>query len=73
MPAPEPHRDAASPRTIALALFFIALPVQAFFLIFVNLAGWMRPEWQLIVSFVLVSSVTVRFWAAVRKGRTGSC
>jgi len=61
-PSEEPPEDVAAPRAIAVALFVIAIPVQIFFLLFVGLAGWMRVgEWQLVVSFVLVFGMTVRF------------
>lgn len=50
----------ATPRTIGAALFAVSIPIQAVFVGGVLLAGWMRPEWQLIASVLLVSPLTVR-------------
>jgi solute carrier family 41 len=50
----------ASPRTIGAALFAVSIPIQLIFVGGVLSTGWMRPEWQLITSFLLVSPITVR-------------
>ncbi|CDZ97391.1 Predicted divalent cation transporter [Phaffia rhodozyma] len=55
----EPTIGSVSPRTIALALLAVSVPVLAMFILAVAIAGWMRVEWQLIVSFFIVAELTI--------------
>lgn len=59
VPLEELDDGRASPRTIGAALFAVSIPIQLIFVGGVLSTGWMRPEWQLITSFLLISPVTV--------------